>query len=87
MPHFVTIIWDDFEDDDGNVAHIAEHGFDPEDLEYVLRHPVSEGVSKSTGRPCVFGTTLDGDFIIVIYEQIDADTIYPVTAYEVDAPS
>ena len=37
----------------------------------------------STGRPCCFGYTPGGDFIIVVYEQVDAETIYPVTAYEV----
>ncbi|MEX1224272.1 MAG: hypothetical protein WEA31_06955 [Pirellulales bacterium] len=82
MPEFINIIWDE----DGNVEHIAEHGFDPEDIEYVLHQFDSEGFSQSSGRPCVFGYTLDGDYIIVIYEQIDEDTIYPITAYEVDGP-
>lgn len=32
------------------------------------------------------GYTPDGTFIIVVYELIDPDTIYPVTAYEVPEP-
>ncbi len=82
MAAFINIIWDE----DANVAHIAEHGFDPEDVEYVLNNWESDGFSQSSGRPCVFGHTLDGDYIIVVYEQIDEDTIYPVTAYEVNEP-
>jgi hypothetical protein len=29
---------------------------------------------------------LDGRYITVIYEQIDDDTVYPVTAFEVPEP-
>ena len=40
----------------------------------------------SWGRPCSFGYTPAGEYIIVIYEAIDADTVYPVTAYHVPEP-
>ena len=43
--------------------------------------------SESSGRPCVFGYTPDGEYIIVVYERIDDDTILPVTAYEVPDPN
>ena len=80
---FFQVIWDDDDRPDGNVQHIAEHGLTIEDVEYVLENPTREGISNSTGRPCCFGYTPGGDFIIVVYEQVDAETIYPVTAYEV----
>jgi uncharacterized DUF497 family protein len=80
---FFQVIWDDDDRQDGNVQHIAEHGLTIEDVEYVLENPAREGMSGSTGRPCCFGYTPGGDFIIVVYEQVDAETIYPVTAYEV----
>ena len=51
-----------------------------------VRALVAEAVSRSSGLPCVFGRTPDGTFIIVVYELIDEDTIYPVTAYEVPEP-
>jgi hypothetical protein len=51
-----------------------------DDVEHVLANPDSEGVSRSTGLPCAFGTTPDGRYIIVVYKAVDADTIYPVTA-------
>ena len=80
---FFQIIWDEDDQPDGNVQHIAEHGLTTYDVEYVLENPIREGTSHSTRRPCCFGYTPGGDFIIVVYEQVDADTIYPITAYEV----
>lgn len=84
---FLQVIWDDDDCPDGNVRHIAEHGLTIEDVEYVLENPAAEGTSISTGRPCCFGYTPGGDFIIVIYEEIDREMIYPVTAYEVSEPT
>ena len=34
----------------------------------------------------MFGYTPDGSYIVVVFEQIDEDTTYPVTAYEVPEP-
>jgi hypothetical protein len=78
------IIWN--EEPEGNVQHIEEHGLTVDDVEHVLANPTSEGVSRSSGLPCVFGYTPDDTHIIVVYEQVDEDTIYPVTAYEVPEP-
>lgn len=83
---FFHVIWDDDDQSDGNVWHISQHGLTIEDVEHVLESPMDEGTSSSTGRSCCFGYTPGGDFIIVIYEQIDRETIYPVTAYEVPEP-
>jgi hypothetical protein len=47
---------------------------------------MSETTSGSTGRHCCFGYTPGGEFVIVVYEQIDAETLYPITAYEVPEP-
>ncbi len=81
MPYY-EIIWN--EESDGNVEHIGEHGLTPEDVEEVLFNPVDRDVSRSTGLPIVFGFTPDGRYIMVVYEQIDDVTIYPVTAYDVE---
>lgn len=78
------IIWND--EPGGNVEHVEEHGLDVEDVEYVLGRYKSNVKSASSGRPCVFGYTRDGVYIIVVYELVDAETIYPVTAYEVPEP-
>jgi uncharacterized DUF497 family protein len=80
---FSSILWDADDDPEGNVHHVADHGLSKEDVEWVLGAPASEGTSRSSGLPAAWGYTPDGDYIIVVYEQIDADTIRVVTAYEV----
>jgi uncharacterized DUF497 family protein len=82
----VQILWDDDDNPEGNVQHIGEHGLSVEDVEFVVENTTAESVSESSGRPCLFGYTPGGEYIIVIYEEIDGDTIYPVTAYEVPEP-
>ena len=78
------IIWDNLPD--GNVEHVEEHDLSIEDVEHVLDHYESAGTSRSTGSPCVFGFTPDGRYVMVVYEEVDADTIRPRTAYEVPEP-
>lgn len=76
------IIWDSTPG--GNVEHIEEHDLTMEDVDQVLQFPDSVDFSNSSGRPCVFGYTPDGRYVIVIYEEVDQDTVIPITAYEVD---
>jgi hypothetical protein len=66
--------------------HVNEHGFTIDDVEHVLDQFDSSSISRSSGSPCVFGYTIDGRYITVIYEEIDEDTVFPVTAYEVPEP-
>ena len=82
MP-FNSIIWDLDDDPEGNVWHCAEHGVRMEEVEEVFQNATDVDVSHSSGRPVVFGDTDAGRHLMVVYEEIDADTIYPVTAYEV----
>ncbi|MDA1054618.1 MAG: DUF4258 domain-containing protein [Planctomycetota bacterium] len=81
---YLHILWNDAEG--GNTEHVLEHGFSKTDVEHVVENPESEAVSESSGRPCFFGYTPDGEYIIVVYEELDDDTIYPVTAYAVPEP-
>lgn len=80
MPHF-HFLWTD-----QIIRHIAEHGLTPEDFEYVVRHPISKGLSRSTGLPVVWGHAQDGRYIMTVFEMIDRMTVLPVTAYEVPEP-
>ena len=75
------IIWD--EDFDGNVEHIADNGLSIEDVEHVLANYQKKRISRSTGNPCVFGYTPDELYIIVVFEEVDRSTVYPITAYEI----
>jgi hypothetical protein len=78
-----TIIWDLDDDPAGNVRHCREHGVSKEEIEYVLKNPEDCDLSRSSGLPVVFGTTVAGRHLMVVYEVVDTDTVYPVTAYEV----
>ena len=82
MP-FDSIIWDLDDDADGNVHHCAEHGVTTEEVEEVFENASDADISRSSDRPVVFGDTRAGRHLMVVYEQIDADTVYPVTAYDV----
>ena len=81
---YMTIIWDLDDDPAGNVQHIAEHDLTKEEVEEVLADPERRGTSRSSGLPLVFGTTSTGRFIAVIFQEIDADTAKPVTAYDIE---
>jgi uncharacterized DUF497 family protein len=83
---FSQFIWDDPDDPEGNTQHIADHGLTIDEVEHVLLNPTSEAHSNSSGRPCSFGYTTAGEYIIVIYELAGEDTVYPVTAYQVPEP-
>ena len=77
------LIWE-WDEPEGNVAHIAEHGLSPEDVEHVVENSIAKEKSRSSGRSMVFGYAPDGRRIAVVYEEIDDITLYPVTAYEVE---
>jgi uncharacterized DUF497 family protein len=83
---FLRIFWDDPDDPNGNVQHVTEHGLDIEDVEEVLSNSTSEGVSASSGLPAVWGYTLEDEYIIVVFEHIDEETVRVVTAYPVPEP-
>ena len=50
------IIWN-YNDEDGNVEHVAQHDLTPEDISEVLENPIREEISESSGRPIAFGYT------------------------------
>jgi hypothetical protein len=80
------VIWDLEDDPDGNVAHVAEHGLTPEEVDEVLQDPANEtDFSNSSGYPVTFGWTPTGRHIMVVWEEVDDDpwTVRPITAYDV----
>jgi hypothetical protein len=83
---FDLVAWDDEDDPHGNVQHIAANGLTIEEVEHVLHdHADRPTVSRSTGRPAVFGTTAAGKDIFVVYEILETEpviVIRPITAYE-----
>lgn len=81
---FAEVIWDLDDDAEGNVQHIAEHEISKEEVEEVLENPDGIETSRSSGRPIAFGQTSTGRLIAVVYDEVEEDAVYPVTAYEVE---
>lgn len=81
---YLKAIWDLDDDTEGNVQHIAEHGVSKDEVEEVLENPDGVETSRSSGRPIAFGETSTGRIIAVVYEEFEEDTVYPITAYEVE---
>lgn len=79
---YLRVIWDLADDVDGNIQHIAENDVTPDEVEEILRIADDAQFSRSSGRPLVFGYTDAGRLLAVIFEWVDEDTVYPVTAYE-----
>jgi uncharacterized DUF497 family protein len=83
---WTQIAWDDEDNPRGNVQHIAANGLTVEEVEQVLHDPANRPtISRSTGRPAVFGATATGKDILVVYEVLETEpviVIRPITAYE-----
>ena len=47
----LSLLWDDPDDPNGNVEHLADHDLTMDDIECVMANPVREGISRSTGLP------------------------------------
>jgi len=77
------LMWDLDDEPDGNVQHCLEHGVTKDEVGEVLENPVSTDDSHSSGKPVAFGDTSTGRHLIVVYEEIDEETAYPITAYDV----
>jgi len=78
-----SVFWDLDDDPDGNVQHCAEHGVSKEEVEEVFENATDSDISRSSGRPVLFGDTSTGRHLMIVFEEIDADSVYPVTAYDV----
>jgi len=80
MPYY-EFLWND-----DLIAHVAEHAVSQDDFEHVVCDPVSTGYSRSSGLPVAWGYTIDGRYIMAVYEELDEVTVLAVTAYEVPEP-
>ena len=83
MMVFHSIIWDLDDDPDGNSRHCAEHGVTKEEVEEAFQNPEDLDWSRSSARPVLFGSTVGGRHLMIVFEVIDEDTVYPITAYDV----
>jgi uncharacterized DUF497 family protein len=75
----LVAIWDD-----ETIEHVALNDITPDEVDHVLAHFEDRTVSRTTGRPIVFGYTEAGRYIAVVFEEIDELNVLPITAYEVE---
>ncbi len=68
---------------DRNIAHIAEHGLTPRDIEHAYATASEFTKSRSSGRPAFYGMDEDFQTIFVVYRELDTNTWYVVTAYPI----
>ena len=47
-------------------------------------NPVKHGTSAVADALMIFGCTPSGEYIAVVYEELDEDTVYPVTAFPIE---
>ncbi len=80
---FDSILWDADDDAVGNVQHCAKHGVTKSEVEEVLQNITGMAFSRSSGLPVVFGDTLGGRHLIVVYKVRAGNVIDPLTAYDV----
>lgn len=45
-------------------------------------NPDRVGISRSSGRPIAFGYTSTGKYLACVFEMLNDDTVYAITAYE-----
>jgi len=79
-----TVVWDPDDDPNGNVQHIAHNDIGKDEVEEVLESPLGQDISRSAGRPIVFGETSTGRLIAVVFEEIDHQLVYPITAFDIE---
>jgi len=66
---FDAIIWDLEDDPDGNVQHCSDHGITQDEVEQVLQNATDADISRSSGRPVVFGDTASGRHLMVVRDR------------------
>jgi uncharacterized DUF497 family protein len=66
------------------VVHLAAHEVSQDEFEHIVCRPGRVHLSRTTGRSIAIGTTAEGRLLVGVYEQVDDDTILPVTAFEPD---
>lgn len=76
MPYYFFLWQDD------NTDHVGQHGVTPEEFEEVVCQPDFVEPSRSSDRLIAFGITSTGKYLACVYEMLDSDTVYPVTAFE-----
>jgi len=77
MPH-VFFVWND-----EIIEYLEQHGVSPDEFEEVVLDSLYIQRNRTSDRPIVFGPTSSGRFLACVFEYLDANTVIPITAYEI----
>lgn len=74
----------DFEWDDGNILHLElKHGIKPYEAEETIAYkPLFKKVKK--GKYAALGPTLDGRYLVMVFERKDKGKARVVTGWDMD---
>ena len=75
MPYYF-FVWDPDRDE-----KLELNGVEKDDFEQVVQNPASVVSNRSSSRMIAFGYSADNRWLAFVYEQVDEDTILPITAY------
>ena len=53
-------------------------------VEYILNNSIREIRSRTSQFPMVYGRLPEGVLAVVVFQEIDKNCIYPITAYPVE---
>ncbi len=83
----IQVIWDLDDDPNGNVQHIPINEYlTKDDVQHAVDNATWYGNSRTSERQRLIGPAENGLPLVLIYEQVDEDTMYPVTAYYIENP-
>jgi len=60
---------------------IEQHGVEQNDFEDIVQNPQRLEKSRSSDRLIAFGYSHDGRWLACVFENLEDDTILPITAY------
>lgn len=75
--------WDNPEDSDGNVAHIARHEIIPEEIEEIFEEDLIVRRGRK-GYRLAYGQTYAGRYLLVVFILKSGNILRVVTAREMD---
>jgi uncharacterized protein len=76
-------VWE-FEWDDHNLEHVEQHGISPDEVEEIFEAAVvlRRGGTDAADRFRALGRTAAGRYLVVIYQQLQAFYMRPITAWD-----
>ena len=69
------LLWDDY-----RIEHIAQHDVDLDEVWEVCEDPLHVAHREGRNRYRLYGQTVDGRYLFVVLERVEASLFRPITA-------